>query len=1104
MRCLSITSRTWALPTVTSPVPDPKEDEIIRLRAEARANRQKIAELTSAYEDLRLNYNKAIRYFDLIRNDVVAIFGSVTWKIGHTFTAVVRRILGRQHDPQAADHIRTVIQAFDEWQQPATSNVPGAPLTRVLETPESPCFARSAPPGNLPRVGVLLGRRSDGQPTGSAWVRLLQPLDAAKGDQLHVEPIAAAIEVDDRFDVVVVQRTCLHNENMVDRLLDRCNAFNVQVIVDLDDDLFSLPKSSEFSDAALAALRQLIHAANAVTVSTETLKTRVKPINRNVHVIVNGIDLDGWAAPAETQGPRLLYMGTPTHSKDLAIVRKAIAAVQRADGLELDVIGGFNRGDKGFGNRLDVPTGCDVFDSFVEWLQEENRWSVGLAPLADTQFNEAKSPLKFLQYTALGLVTIASARGPYADVITHGVNGLLVDDSTEAWLDAITRLVNDKPYRQKLLDHARALIVRDFSLDGSTERWVRLVGTLRQTARTEQLLDQLPFDPATYLFQNPDVGRGSDDPLAAAEKHFRICGRQEVLSGLRRYYPLMGPVDLGIRQLPDDTRESLQETIAELGSSPTISVLMPTYKSDLRWLRAAIDSVIEQVWPHWQLCIVDDGSNDPALTDVLENYRRQDSRIQLKLNESNSGIAATSAACLSMAEGEYIALLDHDDELTPLALLECAKVIAEQSPDVIYSDEAKLADDDQIVEHHFKSGFSADMILAQNYISHLGVYRRTVVERAGGFRTGFDGSQDHDLLLRVLLESSKVVHIPRVLYLWRQVAGSTAREFDDKDYAWEAGRRAVANTAAKLDGEAKISKGVHPGTYRVRYSIKGDPLVSILIPFRDHADLLHQVIESVLENTTHSNFEIVGIDNNSQQASTRDAMQHWSQVDSRVRFVEYNREFNFSAINNFGARHARGDHLLLLNNDITVDDSDWLHALLEYSQRPDVGAVGGLLLYPDRAIQHAGVIIGLGGVAGHSHKHLESEHHGYFARPHVVQNISAVTGACLMTKRHVWRRAGGLNDTDLAVAFNDIDFCLRLRELGYVNVYTPHCRLIHHESRSRGLEDTPEKIQRFAAEADYMKKRHAAALWRGDEYYNPNLTLISQDFSVRPAKWEPV
>jgi GT2 family glycosyltransferase len=530
-------------------------------------------------------------------------------------------------------------------------------------------------------------------------------------------------------------------------------------------------------------------------------------------------------------------------------------------------------------------------------------------------------------------------------------------------------------------------------------------------------------------------------------------------------------------------------------SEPVFSILLPVYNTPEEWLSAAVQSVVEQWYPHWELLVVDDCSDSAATRKLLDSL--DDPRIRVQRLETNQNIVGASNVALGMARGEYIVLMDHDDELTPNALYEAAKAIEEQGAEFIYSDEDKLDGRGKSCDPHFKPDFAPDQLLSQNYVSHLGVIKRSLVEQAGGFTPGTDGAQDYDLYLKVLELTDKVVHIPRVLYHWRKVPGSTAAFFSEKSYAQDAGKKALAAAVERRGLDAEVEDGRFPGTYRVRYSVQGDPLVSIVIPFKDKPELLDLCLGSILEKSTWRNFEVIGVSNNSESAETYVAMRRWAEEDERIRFVEHNIPFNFSEVNNFAVReHARGEHVILLNNDIEITSPGWIEALLEFSQRADVGAVGGRLLYPDGSLQHAGIILGIGGVAGHSHKYFDGNDHGYFSRPHIIQNVSAVTAACLMVKRALYTEVSGLDEENLQVAFNDVDFCLRLRELGLLNVYTPYCEAVHHESISRGYEDTTEKQQRFRNEVLYMMKRHRDVLEAGDPYYNPNLTLEHENFML--------
>ncbi|MDS4041661.1 MAG: glycosyltransferase family 2 protein [Candidatus Competibacter sp.] len=527
---------------------------------------------------------------------------------------------------------------------------------------------------------------------------------------------------------------------------------------------------------------------------------------------------------------------------------------------------------------------------------------------------------------------------------------------------------------------------------------------------------------------------------------------------------------------------------------PLISVVMPVYNVDPHWLSLAVQSVRRQSYPYWQLCIADDASARAETRDYLRAI--DDPRIRIVFLETNQGIAGASNAALALATGTYVAFLDHDDELAPNALFEVAQAIHRWEPDLIYSDEEYIKRSGRRHAAHFKPDYSPDLLLAINYICHLTVYRRQLLDRIGGLRDGYDGAQDHDLLLRVLDHTDKVTHIPQVLYRWRRIPGSTADRFDSKHYAWEAGRDAIADTLRRRGIAGRVHLGKSPGTYQVCREIVGRPKVSIIIPFRDRPELLRACLNSILTLTTYQNFEVIGVSNDSREETTYTLMAHYERQDTRVRFVRYDHPFNFSAISNYAVSLADGDHILLLNNDVEVITSNWLEALLEHSQQAEVGAVGAKLYYPNDTIQHAGVIIGIGGVAGHSHKCFAREDPGYYHRLEVIQNISAVTAACLMVKRKLYETIGGF-DEHLVIAFNDVDFCLRLREQGYLNIFTPYCELYHHESCSRGYEITRKKWRRFYQESQYFRNRHAALLDRGDPYYNINLPLNRENFGLK-------
>lgn len=556
--------------------------------------------------------------------------------------------------------------------------------------------------------------------------------------------------------------------------------------------------------------------------------------------------------------------------------------------------------------------------------------------------------------------------------------------------------------------------------------------------------------------------------------------------------------NIEIPSLPNSNE--VHTTLAALEYKPLISVVMPTYNTDEEYLRACIDSVIGQSYPHWELCIADDASPKLHIRQVLETYQAQDSRIKVVFRTENGHISHASNSALSLAGGDFIALLDHDDALPEHALFFIAeKIIQHPNAQIFYSDEDKLNAQGQRFDPHFKSDWNPDLFYSQNYVSHLGVYKRSLLEKIGGFRAGVEGSQDQDLLLRSLfhVQDSQIVHIPRVLYHWRTVEGSTALASGEKTYTSDAGIKALTDYFAEVNPAVYIEPGPVPNTYRTRWPLpEATPLVSMLIPTRDRRALTETCVRSILDKSTYTNYEILILDNGSIEAETLEFFEQIQQEDKRVRVLRYDYPFNYSAINNFGARYAHGEIIGLINNDLEVISADWLTEMVSHVIRPDIGCVGAKLYYSNDTIQHAGVICSLGGVAGHSHKHFPRNHPGYFYRLLLTQTLSAVTAACLLIRKSVFDEVNGLDEDNLKVAFNDVDFCLKVRSAGYRNLWTPYAELYHYESISRGAEDTPEKIERFRGELEFMKNKWGAAL-ELDPYYSPNLTKDREDFSLQ-------
>jgi GT2 family glycosyltransferase len=535
----------------------------------------------------------------------------------------------------------------------------------------------------------------------------------------------------------------------------------------------------------------------------------------------------------------------------------------------------------------------------------------------------------------------------------------------------------------------------------------------------------------------------------------------------------------------------LRSEAESLCYKPFISIVMPTYNTDEVWLRAAIESVRRQIYPNWELCIADDGSVKPDVRRVLEEYRRRDERIKVIYLEKNQGISCASNAAMSLATGEFVGLLDHDDELAPWALLEVVKFLNQNpSLDLIYSDEDKVAPNGSRVKPFFKPDFSPDLLMSTNYICHFSVFRRLLFDKIGGFQKRFDGSQDHDLVLRLSEQSRKIAHIPRVLYHWRQIPGSVAWSGNAKTWAYEVSEQMLQESLERrrLRGKAKM---LYPGIYKIRYEIAGTPLVSIIIPTRDKVKLLRRCIRSIRQKSTYNHYEIIVVDNCSTKSETARYLAEMS-ADPSFRVLSFNEPFNYSRLNNVAAKEARGDFLLFLNNDTEVISPDWLEEMLGHAQRPEVGAVGAKLLFPNGTIQHGGVIVGLGGVAGHAFYGMRGSEQGYMGLATVTRNCTAVTAACLMTRRSIFEEVGGF-DEKLDVAYNDVDFCLKMIQRGYYIVYTPHAVLRHYESASRSHVQ-PER------NTCYFRAKWSAFLDSGDPFYNPNLALDSSDFRINPNK----
>ncbi len=549
-----------------------------------------------------------------------------------------------------------------------------------------------------------------------------------------------------------------------------------------------------------------------------------------------------------------------------------------------------------------------------------------------------------------------------------------------------------------------------------------------------------------------------------------------------------------------------QTELAKLAEQPLISIIMPTYNSNLVWLEEAIESIRIQPYENWELCIADDASPNKNIASFLEEWSKRDSRIKYVIREKNGHISEASNSAIDIAQGEWLALFDHDDLLHPFAFYWVVLAINQnQDSKLIYSDEDKIDEQGERHAPYFKPAWNYDLFLSQNCFSHLGLIRRDLAVSIGGFRKGFEGSQDHDLILRAIekISEEQIIHIPKVLYHWRVHAESTARSSGSKPYAALAGERAIREHLQRKGRSARVSFEGYG--YRVQYQLPArEPLVSLIVPTRNGANLLRQCLESITKKTTYKNYEFIIVDNGSDEPETITYLEHvktWK----NARVIRDDRPFNYSQLNNLAANEARGEILGLINNDIEVIEPDWLGEMVSHALRPETGAVGAKLLFPNNTLQHGGVILGVGGVANHAHLHMPRHHHGYFARASVIQQFSAVTAACLLVRKAVYEEAGGLDEVNLEVAFNDVDFCIRLKKLGYNNIWTPYAELYHHESATRGEDIVPEKRARFVREVNYMMDTWGKD-FIDDPAYNPNLNLDFPDFALsnkkRLDKWD--
>jgi len=638
--------------------------------------------------------------------------------------------------------------------------------------------------------------------------------------------------------------------------------------------------------------------------------------------------------------------------------------------------------------------------------------------------------------------------------------------------------------------------------------------------KTEKLAIQFPSNPGNIIIEKFDLKKlGSLSVIVNLVLRF-IKGKKslgEIVLLIKKSFRLLMTGGFGaLRQkiffeginhykywvksydtLSNQDKKKIRIHLQQLKYQPTISIIMPVYNTPEKWLREAIESVINQIYTNWELCIADDASTQSHIKLVLDQYKQQDMRIKVVFRNENGHISNASNSALEICSGEFVGLMDHDDKLPENALYMMVNELNNHpDSDLIYSDEDKIYENNERFDPYFKPDWNPELLSVQNYISHFCLLRTNIIKKVNGFRVGFEGAQDWDLTMRIseMVPADHIRHIPYILYHWRAIQGSTARSHDEKGYIDSAQKITLESHFERTEKNVEISQTTQ-GYWRIKYKIPDPmPLVSIIIPTKNQLKLLYQCINSIQDKTKYSNYEIIVINNQSDDPKVLDFYNELNKKE-KIRVVEYNHPFNFSAINNFGVKHANGEIIVFLNDDIEIISPEWLDELVSHSVRPEIGAVGAKLYYPNNQIQHAGVVLGLGGVAGHAYLNMPRTYPGQMSRALLTQNYSAVTAACMAIRKEIFIKVGGFNEVNLRIAFNDVDFCIRVLQAGYRNIWTPYAELYHHESASRGYEDTPEKQMRFKSEIDYMKDKWDLIL-ENDPTYNLNLSLEQESYSI--------
>ncbi|WP_242823797.1 glycosyltransferase [Sulfobacillus thermosulfidooxidans] len=739
-------------------------------------------------------------------------------------------------------------------------------------------------------------------------------------------------------------------------------------------------------------------------------------------------------------------------------------------------------------------------------LNDDNHSFHVLALMDDDAWLELKIPKNNMHRIDLLKVKMSWPLSYDFFAIQHSLNNMIVyQEKMHNMLEE-----NKTHYELEISKLHRVIIDKeDITHSNFTEELQRKIEQLQQKIDSMQY-DYMDID---NKFQSIITSRSwkITAPLrkikSASQKYLSVFQQQILLTAKRKLGKLLRSTKHSDYQqwihqfdsLGEVDRTLIRKHIEQFPFQPLISVIMPVFNPEVEFLRQAIESVNRQIYTNWELCIADDASTNPEVKRVLEEYKSRDSRIKIVYRDTNGHISAASNTALRIAQGEYVALLDQDDELSEHALYWVAlEILTHPNVKLIYSDEDKIDQKGIRSQPYFKSDWNPELILGQNFIGHLAVYRKTIIAQVGGFRSDYDGAQDWDLILRItkMISSDDIRHIPCILYHWRISSNSTALSLSSKSYAIAAGRKAVMDHLARNNEQAIVENVCNGAYFLPSFVPKNKGLVSIIIPTRNGFDVLQRCVNS-LEKTQYKLFEVVIVDNGSDDTQVLQYLDKLSQLPNFI-ILSYPYAFNYAALHNWVVPYTHGDYICLLNNDTEIINPEWLEEMVGLAEHDTIGAVGALLLYPDNTIQHSGVFLGIGGVAGHGHKHFSQDECGYFGRMQLCQTVSAVTGACLLVRKRYWELVGGM-DENLSVAFNDVDFCLRLRDIGLRNVFTPRAKLYHWESKTRGNDFSQDKLERFKLENAYMQWRWGPILVN-DSYYNPNLTLNAEDFGL---SWPP-